>query len=290
AHQARATLRAGAHTLSAEWRSVGIDYYTLGIPGMQRDWRGWRVRDSFSLPGDALFVTAGYEQDHDNLDGSALATTTNRGAFATFTWQAPREVVLTGSLRLGTRANGLAAASPGALDQTTRAVSAGALVPVGLFPALRTRLSLNGSWVARRDPLDPVGDTRDLYYLAGIQGETQDRATDFSFLAGQNRSSFPGLAGGRTTFDRLVVAAWRRISPSWAARFDGAATAARSPASPTAPGPRYTRTEALGGGELTWREDLGVTFSAGVVSYADRRTPGLNTRELVARIRLSRAF
>lgn len=290
AHQVRSTLRVGAHSLSAEWRSVGVDYYTLGHPGLQRDLRGWRVRDAFSLPGDALFVTAGYEHDHDNLDGSALATTTNRGAFATLTWQAPREMVFTGSLRLGTRGNGLAEGSPGALDQSTRAVSLGALVPVSLFPALKTRVSLNGSWLRRSDPANPLGDTRDLYYLAGIQGETADRETDFSLLAGQNRSEFPGLDGGRTTFDRLVVAGRRQLSPRWAARFDGGLVAARSPSDATVPGPRYTRTEALGGGEFTWSEALGVVFSAGVVSYADRRTPALDTRELVARVRLSRAF
>ncbi len=290
AHQARATLRVGTHALQGEWRSVGMDYYTLGIPGMQRDLRGWRLRDSFSLPGDALFVTAGYEQDHDNLDGSALATTTNRGAFATLTWQAPREMVLTGSLRLGTRGNDLAAGSPGALDETTRAVTAGAQMPVALVPALRTRLSLNGSWVRRADPANPLGDTRDLYYLAGVEGETADRVTDFSLLAGQNRTDFPGLEGGRTVFDRLVLAGRRKLGPRWAARFDGAFTGARSPDLATAPGPRYTRTEALGGGEFNWRDDVGVTFSAGVVSYADRRVPGLDTRELVARVRLSRAF
>jgi hypothetical protein len=267
-----------------------MDYYTLGHPGLQRDWRGWRVRDSFSLPGDALFVTAGYEQDRDNLDGSALATTTSRGAFATLTWQAPREMVLTGSLRLGTRGNGLAAGSPGALDQATRAVTAAAQVPVALHPAFRTRLSLNGSWVRRSDPVNPVGDTRDLYYLAGIQGETLDRVTDATLLVGQNRSDFPELEGGRTTFDRLVLAARRKLGPRWAARFDGALTAARSPAASASAGPRYTRTEALGGGEFAWREDAGITFSAGIVSYADRRTPGLDTRELVARVRLSRAF
>jgi hypothetical protein len=135
-----------------------------------------------------------------------------------------------------------------------------------------------------------VGDTRDLYYLAGIQGETPDRVMDLSLLVGQNRSDFPGLEGGRTTFDRLVFAGRRQVAPRWAARFDGSLIAARSPESATAPGPRYTRTEALGGGEFAWREDAAVTFSAGVVSYADRRTPGLDTRELVARIRLSRAF
>ncbi|HET7231649.1 MAG TPA: hypothetical protein VFJ16_16685 [Longimicrobium sp.] len=290
AHQARATLRAGAHALSAEWRSVGTDYYTLGDPALQRDLRGWRVRDSFSLPGDAVFVTAGFEQDRDNLDGSALATTTNRAAFATFTWQAPREMVFNGSFRLGTRGNGLDTGSPGALDQSTRAFTAAALVPVAIFPAFRTRLSLNGSWVSRGDPANPVADTRDLYYLAGIQGETPDRAMDLSLLAGQNRSDFPGLPDGKTTFDRLVLAARRQIDPRWAARFDGSLLTARSPANAAAPGPRYTRTEALGGGEWTWRRDASVIFTAGVVSYTDRRVPGMDTRELVARIRLSRAF
>jgi len=290
AHQLRTTLRLGAHTLTGEWRSVGMDYYSLGSPGLQRDFRGWRVRDSFSLPGDALFVTAGAEQDHDNLDGTQLATTTDRDAFATLTWQAPREMVITGSLRLGSRGNDLSAAQPGALDQQTRAVSLGALVPVSLVRALRTRLSLNGSWLSRSDDANPVSDTRDLYYLLGIQGETQDRETDFSFLAGQNRTDFPGLQNGRTTFDRLVVAARRQIDPHWSARFDGSLTAANSPDDATAPGPRYTRTEALGGGEFKWREDTAVTFTAGVVSYSDRRASSLDTRELVARIRLSRAF
>jgi hypothetical protein len=290
AHQARATFRTGAHTISAEWRSVGTDYYTLGAPGLQRDWRGWRVRDSFSLLRDALFVTAGVEQNRDNLDGSGVTTTTGRDGFATLTWQAPREMVFTGSLRLGSRGNDLAAGVPGALDESTTALSAGALVPVSLVPMLRTRLSLNGSWIERRDPANPLGATRDLYFLGGVQGETPDRVMDVSLLAGQDRSDFPGLPDGRTTFDRLVLSGRRQIDPRLAARFDGSLVAARSPSSATTPGPRYTRSEALGGGEWQWRDDSSVTVSAGVVSYADRRTPGLNTHELVARIRLSRAF
>lgn len=290
AHQLRTTVRAGRHTVSGEWRSVGVDYYTLGHPGLQRDYRGWRIRDSFSLPGDALFVTAGIESDRDNLDGSSLATTTNRGAFATVTWQAPREMLFTGSFRLGTRGNDLADTEPGALDQTTQTVTAAAQVPVALFPAFRTRVSLNGSYISRRDPANPLGDTRDLYFLAGIQGETPDRDMDLSILAGQNVSDFPELEGGSTTFDRLVLAARRRLSERWTARFDGGFTHARSAETATVPGPRYTRTEALGGGEFTWRQDTAITFSAGVVSYADKRIPALDTRELVARIRLSQAF
>lgn len=290
AHQLRATLRQGAHTITGEWRSVGVDYNTLGSPGLQRDFRGWRIRDSFSLPGDALFVTAGYEQDRDNLDGSGFATTTGRDAFATLTWQAPREMVFTGSFRIGSRGNGLDSTQPGALDQATRSLSAGALVPVSIVSTLRTKVSLNASWVSRRDPTNPAGDTRDLYYLAGLQGETEDRVTSFSLLAGQDRADFPGLADGRTTFDRLLASGRRQIDPRWAARFDGSLLAARSPASASAPGPRYTRAEALGGGEWQWRRDTALDLTAGVVSYADKRTPGLNTTQLVARLRVSQAF
>lgn len=290
AHQARASVRAGGHLLSAEWRQVGADYYTLGHPGLQRDWRGLRIRDSFSLLDDALFVTAGYEQDRDNLDGSAPATTRARGGFATLTWQAPRDVLVTGSLRLGTRGNGLAEGTPGALDQSTVAASGGIVVPVGLLAAFRTRVSLNGSLVERSDPANPVADTRDLYFLAGVQGETESRSTTVSLLAGQNRADFPGLPDGRTTFDRLVAAGRRQLNDRWAVRFDGGITAARSPASAATAGPRYTRTEALGGGEWAWRPDALVSLTAGVITYADRRNPGLDTRQLVMRIRLSRAF
>ena len=290
AHQARASVRAGRHLVSAEWRSVGMDYYTLGHPGLQRDWRGLRVRDSFSLLRDALFVTAGYEQDRDNLDGAAPATTRGRGGFATLSWQAPREVLVTGSLRLASRANGLPEGTPGALDQSTLAASGGVVVPVGVLAAFRTRVSLNGTWVERSDPANPTADTRDLYFLAGVQGETESRGTSFSLLAGQNRSELPGIADGSTTFDRLTAAGRRQLTDRWAVRFDGGVTAARSPGSAAAPGPRYTRVEALGGGEFAWRPDALITFTAGVVDYTDRRLPGLDTRELVMRIRLSRAF
>jgi hypothetical protein len=290
AHQARASVRAGGHLLTAEWRSVGMDYYTLGHPGLQRDWRGLRVRDSFSLLRDALFVTAGYEQDRDNLDGSAATTTRGRNGFATLTWQAPRDVLVMGSLRLGTRGNSLAASTPGALDQASLAASGGVSVPVGLFATFRTRVSLNGSWVERSDPANPVAETRDVYFLAGVQGETESRGTLFSLLAGQSRSDFPGLPDAGTTFDRLTASGRHRLTERWGVRFDGGITAARSPAAATVATPRYTRTEAMGGGEFAWSREALVTVTAGVVTYADRRAPGLDTRELVARVRLSRAF
>jgi len=290
AHQARASVRAGGHLFSAEWRSIGMDYQTLGHPGLQRDWRGLRVRDSFSMFGDALFVTAGYEQDRDNLDGSAPATRRGQGGFASVTWQAPRELLLTGSLRLATRGNGLAAGTPGALDESTLAASGGVMVPVGLLAAFRTRVSLNGTWVERSDPANPLSATRDLYVLAGVQGETESRGTSFSLMAGQNRAEFPGLPDGSTTFDRLTAYARRQLTERWAARFDGGLTAARSAESAGAAGPRYTHAEALGGGEFAWRPDALLSFTAGVVDYTDQRIPGLDTRELVMRIRLSRAF
>lgn len=290
AHQARASVRAGGHQLSAEWRQVGMDYYTLGHPGLQRDWRGLRVRDSFSLLGDALFVTAGFEQDRDNLDGSAAATTRGRGGFATVTWQAPRDVLLTGSLRLATRDNGLAEGAPGALDQSTLAASGGVTVPIGVLATFRTRVSLNGTWIERTDPSNPFAESRDVYFLAGVQGETDSRGTSVSLTAGQNRAEFPGLPDGNTTFNRLIAAGRHQLTERWAARFDGGWTAARSPDAATAPGPRYTRTEALGGADFAWRPDALITLTGGVVDYADDRVPGLDTRELVLRLRLSRAF
>jgi len=290
AHQARASVRAGGHQLSAEWRQVGMDYYTLGHPGLQRDWRGLRVRDSFSMLGDALFVTAGYEQDQDNLDGSAATTTRGRGGFATVTWQAPRDVLLTGSLRLHSRGNALAEGTPGALDQSTLSASGGMSVPVGALAAFHTRVNLNGSWVERSDPSNPFAETRDLYFLAGVQGETESRETFVSLMAGQNRSEFPGLPEGNTTFDRMTAAGRHQLTARWAVRFDGGFTAARSPDSGTSPGPRYTRAEALGGGEFAWRPDALISLTAGVVDYSDDRVPGLDTRELVLRLRLSRAF
>jgi hypothetical protein len=289
AHQARASVRAGGHQLAAEWRQVGMDYYTLGRPGLQRDWRGLRVRDSFSLLG-ALFVTAGFEQDRDNLDGSAAATTRGRGGFATLTWQAPRDVLLTGSLRLASRGNGLAEGTPGAMDQSTLAASGGVTVPIGVLAAFRTSVSLNGTWIERTDPSNPFAETRDVYFLAGVQGETESRGTSVSLMAGQNRAEFPGLPDGNTTFDRLTAAGRHQLTQRWAVRFDGGFTAARSAESATSPGPRYTRTEALGGGEFAWRPDALITLTAGVVDYADRRIAGLDTRELVMRLRLSRAF
>ncbi len=267
-----------------------MDYHTLGHPGLQRDWRGLRVRDSFSLLADALFVTAGFEHDRDNLDGSAASTMHGRGAFTTLTWQGPRQVLVTGSLRLASRGNALAEGTPGAMDQSTVAASGGVVVPVGLLAALHTRVSLNGTWVERSDPANPLADTRDLYLLAGVQGETESRGTRVSLMAGQNRAAFPGLPDGKTTFDRLAAAGWRRLTDRWALRFDGGITAARSPDSATAPGPRYTRAEALAGGELAWRPDVLVALTAGVVDYTDRRVPGLDARELVLRLRLSRAF
>jgi hypothetical protein len=163
-------------------------------------------------------------------------------------------------------------------------------VPVGVLAAFRTRVSVNGTWVERSDPANPLSATRDLYVLGGVQGETESRGTSFSLMGGQSRSEFPGLPDGSTTFDRLAASGRHQLTERWAARFDGGVIAARSPESAAAAGPRYTRAEALGGGEFAWRPDALVTFTAGVVDYTDRRIPGLDTRELVMRIRLSRAF
>jgi hypothetical protein len=77
--QARASVRAGTHQLALERRSIGGAYHSLGYTSLQRDVRGFRIRDSFTLLRDALVVSAAYEQDHDNLDDSRPASTKNSG-------------------------------------------------------------------------------------------------------------------------------------------------------------------------------------------------------------------
>jgi hypothetical protein len=291
AHQLRTTFRAGGHHVAVEWHTVGVDYHSLGHPGIQRDRRGIRVRDTFTALGDALFVTAVYVQDRDNLGGSALATTTSRAGQVAAHWQAPGDaLLLTGSLRLGARANGLAPEAAGALDETTAALTAGASVPVAVMQGLRTRLTLNGAYVSRSDPANPFAASRDLYYLGGIQGETVARTTDFSLLLGQSRATIPAAEHGGSVVQRALAMGRHRLTARWKARVDGAVTAASSSPVAGAPGPRYLRTETTGGGEFAWTGDAVVSFGAGVITYADRRDSGMDTREVVARLRVSRAF
>jgi hypothetical protein len=291
AHQLRTTVRAGSHMLSLELRSVGGSYHTLGAPSLQRDRRGVRIRDSFTLLNDALIVSAGAERDEDNLDDVKPATTTSTGGFVTASWQAsPSAVLLTGAARLGSRSNTLRRGEVGATNERNLLLSAGASVPVPLLPGLRTRLSLNGSLLERADPSNRIGDTRDVYLLGGVQAENAIRSTEFALMLGTNRTELTGVPGGTSDFQRVIATGRHRVAPRLAALLDGNYVAARSPEAAAALGMHYDRLELLGGGEFEWASAAVLSLTGGVVSYQDQRFSGLDSREILVRLRMSRAF
>jgi hypothetical protein len=292
AHQLRGSLRVGGHDVGVEWRTIGADYHTLGRPGMQRNRRGLRVRDAFPLVRDAVFVSLGYEQDRDNLDGSAPGTVRTRGGWAAATWQAPRNgIYLSGSARLSERGNGLSRAEDGPLDESTRSLTTGASVPLHAFAAVRTRVHLNAAFIEREDRFRRAAGTRDLYLLGGVQVESLDRGSEVSVMLGGNRAEVPTPASDGIATQRRVLASGRhRLTEAWLARFDGSLTAATSGAGSAPAGSRYRRGEAVAGGEWTWRRDTILSFGAGVVSFADHVGGATDTRELVAQLRMSRSF
>jgi hypothetical protein len=290
AHQARGSVRVSSHLFSAEWRSIGGAYYTLGFPSLQRDLTGFRISDSFTAVDDALAMSIGYEQDQDNLDDDKPATTTNTAGFVTASWQAtPTSALLTGSARIGTRSNNLPRGQDGAMDEHTKSISAGVAVPVALLTGFATRVVLNASMVDRDDPLNPLRGSKDMYYLAGLNGETDTRESTAALLFGLNQSKLTGFAAETTDLIRIVGAARHRLTTEWSVLADGNYTKATSDEA-SQNGPRYTRLEALGGAELEWRATTIVTLTAGTINYADVRFPNRDTRELVARLRVSRTF
>ena len=291
AQQARASLRVGSNILTGEWRSIGGSYYTLGYPALIRDRRGFRIRDSFTILNDALALAGGFETDEDNLDAVKPATTTNTAAYAQASWQAaPRSASLVASVRKGSRTNNLAAAATGAQDESTTALSLGVGLPIAQVGAFHTRLNLNASAVARTDPSNTTVNSRDRYYLAGFQGETDTRASSYNVMYGLNTTSLTAIANAKTDFHRAVANVRYRVAPRVTATLDGTVTAARSPEGAGDLALEYDRRELLAGGEYEWTAASFVTLNAGVVSYADQRFPTRNTRELVTRIVLHRAF
>lgn len=291
AQQVRTSLRTGSNILSVEWRSIGGSYYTLGYPALQRDRRGIRIRDSFTLLDNALALSAGFERDEDNLDDVKPATTTNTGVFATLSWQrSAQSPAVVASVRQGTRKNDLAVAQDGALDETNQAFSVGASYPVGSLRGLRTKLNLNLSFIDRDDPANPTAGSQDRYYLGGFQGETPDRSTELTLMYGLNQSTLTGFANAQTDFHRLVLNGRQLVAPRWTATLDGTYTAATSPQAAADLGLKYNRLELLAGAEFEWSAASFITFSAGVISYKDQRFPSRDTREVVTRLRVTRAF
>lgn len=290
AHQARAALNLGTHLVTTEWRRVGGSYHTLGYPSLQRDLAGVRVADAFTAVDDALAVTVGFERDQDNLDETKLATTSTTSGFVSANWQASSTgVMLNGSVRVGARSNDLSRGQDGAMDEQNKAISAGVSVPVALLSGFTTRLSLNGSLIDRSDPLNTLHGSRDLYYLAGLHGETPDRVSTMALLVGLNQSELTGFANETTNLFRVVGTGRRQVATDWSLLFDGTYTGASSDEL-SQNGPSYTRLEALGGVELLWQATTTLALTGGVIDYADERVPTRDSRELIVRLRVSRNF
>ena len=291
AQQASASVRAGTNILSAEWRSIGGSYYSLGYPALVRDRTGIRIRDSFTVLDNALSLSAGLERDKDNLADVKLNTTTSAGVFANASWQAsPQSPTVVVSVRRQTRENGLAAGQSGALDEQSTTFSLGLGLPIGVFQGFRTRLNLNLATISRNDPANPTVESSDRYYLGGFQGSSVDRTSDFTLMYGLNTTELLAFTDAKTNFHRVVGNFRYLVRPQWTAMFDGTYTGARSPQTAAIDGLQYNRAEFLIGGQFEWTAASLVTLTAGLVSYADERFPTSNTREVVTRLRVHRAF
>lgn len=291
AQELRTSLRTGRNMLSVEWHSIGGSYYSLGHPALQRDRRGFRIRDSFSLLDDDLALSAGLERDEDNLDDIKPATTTRTGVFGSASWQAsPRAPTITASVRRWSRENDLPVDRSGARQEESVALSFGASYPVEVVPGLRTRLNLNLSSIDREDPATPSSETRDRYYLGGVDGETTNGDSRFSVMYGLNTTELLGFEGATTDFHRITADVRQRLRPRWTATLDGSLMIARSPEEAGDLGLEYDRHEFLLGGEYEWTAASFVTLTAGFVRYSDALFPDRDTRELVTRLRVHRAF
>jgi hypothetical protein len=293
AHLATASVRAGTNIVAAEWRSIGGAYYSLAYPALLRDRTGIRIRDSFTALQGALAVTGGFETDKDNLERVKPATTTNSGIFAQASWQeSPRALALVGSVRQGSRSNDLANGQTGAMDETTNAVSLGAGIPVTQLAGYATRLNLNVTAVNRDDVRNPAVDSKDRYFVVGLEGETDSRANRFNVAYGLNTTQLTSVATSKTHYHRVVGNFRYLVVPRFTATLDGTYTTASTPdaAANLAWGLKYNRRELLAGGEFEWTAASFVRLTAGVVQYADEFVPTRDTRELVTRITVHRAF
>jgi hypothetical protein len=291
AQTASASVRTGTNILSAEWRSIGGSYYSLGYNALVRDREGIRIRDSFSTLRNALNLAAGFETDKDNVDDVKPATTTQTGIFATANWQASQtSPTVVASVRQGARKNDLARGQSGALDETNRAVSLGLGIPVGEVMGLETRVNLNVSAVNRDDPSNPSVESKDRYFLGGFQAQDAERTRQFQLMYGLNRSELQQIADAKTDFHRVVGNARYLVAPRYTATFEGTYTAARSPQSTTLSTLYYNRGEFLLGGEFEWTAASFISLTAGLTTYSNVRSPNENTNEIVTRIRVHRAF
>ena len=219
------------------------------------------------------------------------ATTNTTSFFGTASWQrSPTSPAVVASIRTGTRGNDLARGEEGALDELNLGLTLSLGIPVDVFEGISTRINLNLSTVSRDDPANPTAESRDRYYLAGVQSETLDRASTLTLMYGLNTSELLGIPNAKTDFHRLVGNARYLGAPRWAATLDGTWTGARSPDEADAFGLRYNRAELLGGAEFKWTAASSVTLLAWVIDYNDQLNGTQNTMEIVVRMRLHRAF
>jgi hypothetical protein len=108
-------------------------------------------------------------------------------------------------------------------------------------------------------------------------------------MYGINKSELVNIPDASTDFHRIVGNGRYQVAPRWTATLDGIWTSAESPAAAPA-GLQYTRTELAGGAEFEWTAASFVTLLAGVVNYSDDRDASRDTREIIVRLRLHRAF
>ena len=291
AQKASASIRTGTNVLAAEWRSIGGSYYSLGYSSLVRDREGIRIRDSFGLLKNTLNLAAGYETDKDNLDDVKPATTTQTRIFGNLNWQkSSTSPTVVASVRQGTRKNDILAGQSGAMDEKSTALSLGLGIPVGSFMGYETRLNTNVSLVDRKDPSNLQVESRDRYYLGGVQGQNQARTNQYMLMYGLNSSQLTAIANSKTNFHRIVGNVRYLVAPQWTSTFDGTYTKAESPVVAGVNNLQYNRGEFMLGGEFEWTASSFVSFTAGLTNYSDIRAPTQNTKEFVTRLHVHRAF
>ncbi len=290
AHQVRANLALGTHTLGLRWRRVGGSYYTLGQTSLQRDRSGIRIQDTFRMLENTLGVTVGWESYDDNLDDTKPATTGTSSLTLDVSWQPdPLSPGFAIGYRTFNRENDLDTVGGGGVSEGTNTYSAGAFLPVSVLSGLRSRVNLNWTSVGRDDALNNLAGANNRYYLLGFASRFEDRPTEFSVNYGLNTSELTGY-DVQTTFHRVLLKGRHGLSSRIFATGDVTFTSATSPEDAASLGLSYNRTELIFGGEYYWTTTSYASLRAGFGSYKDNRRAGLDTTELTLRLRLVRSF
>jgi hypothetical protein len=290
AQQVRGNLTLAGHTLGVRWRSVGGSFYTLGQPSLQRDRSGLRIQDTFRILQNALGVTVGWEKYSDNLDETKPVTTATSALTLDVFWQPdPARPGFSLGYRTFGRNNDLLASADGGMDENTSTYSGGAFIPVRLFGGMRSRININYANVGREDALNSLTGTKNTYYLIGLSNRFDDRPTEFTVTYGLNTAELTGY-DAQTTFNRLLFKGRHGFTSKVFGIADLTYTGASSPESAGALGFAYNRLSAVGGAEYRWSQSWWASLEAGFGSYTDDRRSGLDTTEMLLRLRLNRTF